>query len=302
MKPQHLRTFVAIAEHRSIRAAARALFVSQPAVTRTLRELEQDLDIDLVRRSVTGVELTDAGKAFHVRARLLLEEMRRAREELSFMKDGGHGRVAAAVTSTVGVSILPHALAEFTKRMPQASVSLTEDAGSAALTKLQNGSLDFVVSNVTTEMPQEFVRQPLFQMQLIAAARAEHPAAQATTLAELQDQAWAMPSLALGYFQNVFKAHGLAAPTRVLQCESFAVVAHLLRRMDLLSLISSTLFEHELAPRGAVIVPLTMQFPPLEMCIVTLKHSVLTPTAQCFMDCLKASPIPEGILPANKAS
>ena len=59
MKPQQLRTFLAVAEHRSIHAAARALFVSQPAVTRTMRELERDLDVPLLRRSISGVELTD---------------------------------------------------------------------------------------------------------------------------------------------------------------------------------------------------------------------------------------------------
>lgn len=298
MKPQQLRTFVAVAEHRSIRAAARALFLSQPAVTRTLRELEQDLDISLVRRSVAGIELTDAGRAFHVRASLLLEEMRRAREELSFMKAGGNGHVAVALTSTVGVSILPEALTKFMSRMPQAKISLTEDAGSVALLKLQNGTLDFVVTHtVSDDMAPEFYRQPLFLMQLVAAAGPEHPLSTATCLVELQDQVWSIPSLALDYFQHIFKSKGLAVPTRVLECESFAVTAHLLRQMSILGLFSSTLFERELAPRGAKTLPLDTNLPPLEVCIVTLRNSHLTPTAQCFMECLRESRLPDGMLP-----
>ncbi|MFM0283134.1 LysR substrate-binding domain-containing protein [Paraburkholderia sediminicola] len=298
MKHQQLRTFVAIAEHRSIRAAARTLCVSQSAVTRTLRELEHDLDISLVRRSVAGVELTDAGRVFHVRASLLLEEMRRAREELSFMKAGGHGHVAVAITSTVGVSILPEALETFMVRMPQATISLTEDAGSTALTKLQNGTLDFVVTHtISDDMAPEFHRQPLFLMQLVAAARPEHPQSTATSLRELQDQVWSVPSLAIEYFKHIFISEGLVVPTRVLECESFAVTAHLLRRMTLLGLFSSTLFERELAPRGVKALPLSAQLPPLEVCIVTLRNSHLTPTAQCLMECLKASPLPNGMLP-----
>jgi DNA-binding transcriptional LysR family regulator len=63
VKIQQLRTFVTVAEHGSIRAAARALMVSQPAVTRTIRELEKNLEVSLVRRSVIGIYLTDTGKA-----------------------------------------------------------------------------------------------------------------------------------------------------------------------------------------------------------------------------------------------
>jgi len=302
MKLQQLRSFVAIADHRSIRAAARALFVSQPAVTRTLRELEQDLDISLVTRSVAGVELTDAGRAFHVRARLLLEEMRRAREELSFMKAGGNGHVAVAVTSTVAVSLLPDALEKFMLRMPQAKISLTEDAGSVALTKLKDGTLDFVVTHtISDDMAPEFRRKPLFLMQLVAASRPEHPQSNATSLRQLQDQVWSIPSLALDYFKHLFTSEGLVVPLRVLECESFAVTAHLLRRMSLLGLFSSTLFERELAPRGAKALPLKAKLPPLEVCIVTLKNSQLTPTAQCLMECLEASALPEGMLPLARA-
>lgn len=118
-----------MAEHRGIRAAARALSVSQPAVTRTIRELERDPDVPLVRRGVSGIELTEAGSAFHARANLLLEEMRRAREELVFMKAGGHGQVAVAATSTAGLTLFPATIATFMQRLLQAKLSITEDAG-----------------------------------------------------------------------------------------------------------------------------------------------------------------------------
>jgi len=62
--------------------------------------------------------------------------MRRAREQLLFVKAGGHGHVALAATSTVGLTVLPIALEAFMQRMPQAKVSLTEDAGTVALRKL----------------------------------------------------------------------------------------------------------------------------------------------------------------------
>jgi DNA-binding transcriptional LysR family regulator len=301
MKLQQLRTFVAVAEHRSIRAAARALFVSQSAVTRTIRELERDLDVPLVHRSISGIELTDAGVAFQARANLLLEEMRRAREELQFMKAGWHGHVAAAMTSTVGLTLLPGALETFMQRMPQAKVSITEDAGAVALRKLQDGTLDFFVANsIADSLPPEFSQQPLFLMQLVVGARNDHPLAAAKSIRELQDQFWLVPSLNRDLFGRLFFAHGLEVPSRVLECESFALGAHLLGRSDMLTLFSAALFEQELSSRGIRALPLQETLPLVEVSIVTLRKSRLTPTAQCLVDCLLSRPLLAGMQPVRK--
>ncbi|WP_322044943.1 LysR substrate-binding domain-containing protein [Paraburkholderia sp. J67] len=301
MKLQQLRTFVAVAEHRSIRAAARALFVSQPAVTRTIRELERDLDVSLLRRSVSGVELTDAGLAFSVRANLLLEEMRRAREELLFMKAGGHGHVAAAVTSTVGLTLLPDALAAFRQRLPQARLSLTEDGGATALQKLQNGTLDFVIANtVPDSLPSEFDQQPLFLMQLMVGARNDHPCAAAESIQELQDQYWVVPSLNMEFVSRLFVSRGLSEPSQVLSCESFGIATHLVASMDLIGLFSAALFDKVLVPLGVRALALRETLPPIEVSILTLRGSRLTPTAQCFVECLQAVPLPDGMLASGR--
>lgn len=301
MKPQQLRTFAAVAELRSIRAAARTLFVSQPAVTRTIRELERDLDVSLVRRSISGIELTDAGRAFHTRANLLLEEMRRAREELTFMKAGGHGHAAAAVTSTVGLTLLPDALSTFMQRLPKAKLSITEDAGTASLQKLRNGTLDFaIVNTVADSLPSEFSQQPLFLMQLMVGAREDHKMVTARSIGALQDQLWIVPTLNRDLFSRLFISQGFGVPTHLLECDSFAVATHLLTSMDLLGLFSAALFDKALAPRGVRALQLQENFPLVEVSIVKLRSSRLTPTAQCLIDCFLAAPLPKGMHPAGK--
>lgn len=296
MKLQQLRAFVAVAEHRSIRAAARALFVSQPAVTRTMRELEADLDVPLLRRSVAGVELTEAGLAFQSRAQLILEELRRARDELAYMKAGGNGRVTAALTSTIGLTLLPDALKAFGRRMPQAQVGITEDAPTVALEKLKNGTLDFVVANTLEgSLPDDFSQQPLFLMQLVVSARSGHPMAAARSLRELQEQEWVVPSLNRDFFSRLFISQGLEVPPRMLACESFAIALHLLGKMDLLGLFSSAVIEQELLPRGLQALHLRERLPPVEVSIVTLRQGRLTPAAQCLVECLQSVPPPRGL-------
>lgn len=290
MKPQQLKTFITVAECRSIRSAARALYVSQPAVTRTIRELELDLDVELVHRSVNGVELTQAGHAFYARANLLLEEMRRAREELSFLKAGGHGRVAAAVTTAVGLTVLPQALQAFTERMPQAHIRLTQDSGMAAHKKLQDGSLDFIVANTIPGGPtDEFSYLPLFEMALAVGVRAEHPCVNARTLRELQEQTWLVPSLDRDYHSRLFLSRGLELPSRILECESFDVAIHLMSRLDLVAIVTANQFDEQLGTRGIRALPLRENFAPVQVSVVTLRNSRLTPAAQCLVECLQAS-------------
>lgn len=298
MKPQQLRTFLAVAEHRSIHAAARALFVSQPAVTRTMRELERDLDVPLLRRSIAGVELTEAGQAFRVRASLLLEDMRRTREELQCMKEGAHSQVAVALTSSVGLTVLPGALDNFRQRMPRARTSIHEDRIPVALRKLQDGTLDFLVANTLSEpLDTRFFQQPLFEMSLVVAARRQHPCASARSVAELADQLWIAPGYApdQDLVAQLFAARALAAPAHLLECESFAIALHLLTRMDALGLFSEALVAQELTPRGVVALPLRDPVPSVRICIVTRRDARLTPTAQCLVDCLQAQPLPPGM-------
>src|SRR5471030_2463294 len=113
MKHQQLRIFLAVAEQRSIRAAARMLGLTQPAVTKTIRELESEFGLALVLRDGNGVSLTEYGLAFRVHAQLLINEMRRTREAIEAMRYGVGGMVRIAVSPTVAASLLPDAFAQF---------------------------------------------------------------------------------------------------------------------------------------------------------------------------------------------
>ena len=82
MKIHHLRDVLAVAEHGSLRAAARHLGVAQPALTRSIRELERELGAILFERSVSGVVVTAVGERFIRRANAAHSELLRARDEV----------------------------------------------------------------------------------------------------------------------------------------------------------------------------------------------------------------------------
>ena len=289
MKHQQLRIFLAVAEQRSIRAAARMLGLTQPAVTKTIRELESEFGLALVLRDVNGVSLTEYGLAFREHAQLLINEMRRTREAIEAMRYGVGGMVRIAVSPTVAASLLPDAFAQFRAALPGARISFSEGGWNQALSGLSDGTLDFVVAHALPGSIPETVDQiPLFAVAQVVGARAAHPLAHATSLAQLQDADWLVPSYwtkDIDLLTAIFGPQGLRIPASVVQCQSFLVAASLLSEIDLLSVFAAPLVSRELRLRGLVALPLEEPLPQTTISILTRPDSRRTPTASRFIEC-----------------
>src|SRR5689334_17771635 len=118
MKIHHLRHILAVADHGSLRAAARELGVAQPAVTRSVQELERELGVALFERRARGVTPTAMGAAFLRRASVVQSELARAREELDQMRGHMHGNLRIAMSMAPHIGLLPYALKPFRARYP----------------------------------------------------------------------------------------------------------------------------------------------------------------------------------------
>lgn len=293
VKLHQLRAFLAVADHRSIRAAARALGLSQPAITKTVRELERDFGVLLLRRSVAGIDLTEAGIAFAIRARLLVEEMHRARAEIEEIRDGARGTVSIAVSSTVALTLLPGAFAAFRAQMPGVRVALAEATLPDALAGLRDGRLDFIAAH-TQPVPagDAFSRIDLFTAPLVVGARGGHPLAGCRSLAGLADAEWLLPGLmadGTDMLSALFEGHGLRPPDRVVPCHSLSVALALLAENDLVTMFAAPLIPLEMEPRGFIQIPVAEALPRTVISIMMRREARLTPAAQRFVDCFRAA-------------
>lgn len=292
MNLRQLRAFVLIAEHRSIRAAARALCVTQPAATRSLRELEQSLGAELVRRSAKGVELTPYGQALHKRAVLILQEARRAQEDIDQMRDGEGGTLNLAISSSA-LTVLPAALAAFRARMPRVAVAFHEVAAPYSHEQLDAGRYDLVVqTEYDGDIYDGFARTTLFTLPLVVGARADHPLRHATDLAELRDLLWLMPGntqAPTNLLHLAYASRGLPTPTDVIPCQSIAIALAILAQSDAVGFFVRNGFHRELVPHPLCVMPLAHPLPAARVSILTRAESPPTPAAQCFIDCLNAA-------------
>ncbi|MEV4383180.1 LysR substrate-binding domain-containing protein [Streptosporangium sp. NPDC049644] len=146
MELRLLRYFVAIAEERHFGRAAARLHMSQPPLSRAVKQLETDLGVVLLRRSATGAELTPAGNALYMEARTLLEQAEQARARVT--------AAAGAVTLTIGTladsagETGTRLAATFRRRHPKVSIRIREADFTDPTTGLRNGLADVALTRL----------------------------------------------------------------------------------------------------------------------------------------------------------
>lgn len=141
MEFRQLRYFVAVAEEANVTAAARRLNVSQPPLTRQIRQLEEDLGVTLLTRSSKGVQLTDAGKTFLAEARRMIALADAARERSQAADRGEIGHLDIGYFGSTIYSIVPSAIRRFMEAMPNVSVRIHRLSKADQLSQLRDGRL-----------------------------------------------------------------------------------------------------------------------------------------------------------------
>ena len=186
-----LRTFALVAELGSLRAAAEALGVSEPAVSAAVAALRSDLGDPLFRRTGGGIALTPGGRALATRARELVRLADRTRREVAHATSAGSLRVLA--TAGCGEHVAGPVLAAFTRRVPRAAVDLTVDPTECTAAALADDLADIVLGVRPVPGPGQAVDAvPFLRYERIVVVAPGHPLAARARVrtAELAGHPW----------------------------------------------------------------------------------------------------------------
>ncbi len=145
MDLERVAMFLQVVDTGTVRAAAGAVHLTQPAVSRNLRLLEEELGAELFRRQGRGLTLTAAGRALVPRARALLEQSRQAAREVSRSAERDYFDVHIGVIDSVATFVLPQALAGLRRAFPDLVVRLNTARTAVLLERLTSGELDLAV-------------------------------------------------------------------------------------------------------------------------------------------------------------
>ena len=141
MELRHLRYFVAVGEALNFTKAAMRLHVAQPALSRQVSDLEEELGVDLLRRTSHGVLLTEEGKLFLEEAQKILKRADESVTKVRALARGEFGELQVGYVPPLDLHILPHALAEFQKTTPGVKVVLHDLGSDEICNELRDGTL-----------------------------------------------------------------------------------------------------------------------------------------------------------------
>lgn len=284
MRLNQIRDFLAVVEAGSIRAAARRLELSQPALTKSLRQLEAELGAVLLARGVRGARPTELGRAFLARARAVHADLRRAREELDQLRGSSEGSLSIGTAPGPALGLLPAALARVRARWPEAALRVVDISPSGVLPALREGALDFALSaNVPplADAGAEWAVEPLYLNDSAVVARPGHPLARARRFSALRDAEW----IRSGYpgdssaLPGILQRAGLPAPRYRVDCPSFLMVPELVARTDLLAVVPWQIAQRELRAGRLVRLRLLERLPPRQISLYRRGDVPMTPIA-----------------------
>ena len=145
MELRHLRYFLAVAEALNFTKAAALLRVAQPALSRRVQDLEDEIGVDLLKRSPRGVVLTAEGKVFLEKTRQILKLADESVEQVRALARGEEGELHMGYAPAPTVEILPPALAAFQKAFPRVRVLLHDFSEQELIEGLRNGRLELAL-------------------------------------------------------------------------------------------------------------------------------------------------------------
>ena len=288
MKLSQLRDVLAVSETGSLRAAGRHLGVAQPAITRSIREIEQELGASLFERHAKGVRLTEIGRAFVRRADAVQAELRRAREEVEQLKGGLSGEVSLGLSTASSISLMPKAVNEFRKRYPDVTLKISETFFSPIENDLLSGRMDFYVGPFEAgSTANSFLVEKLFENRRWIAARRGHALAEARRFDQLADAQWLRPAVVdhntEGDFDAALAACGLPNPRIVLQSRSALITILTVANTDLLTVLPQQWLDFQLTATLVTALPLP-SFRAAPICLVRRQDMPLTPVAEYLAD------------------
>lgn len=145
MEVHQLRYFCAVAETGSFTRAAEREQVAQPSLSQQIMKLEEELGVRLFDRLGRAVRLTDLGQLFLPRARAILNQMRAAKQEVAEKQSTVAGPVCIGVIPTIAPYFLPARIAMFSRKYPQATITVVEDVTVRLLDRLRAGLVDLAI-------------------------------------------------------------------------------------------------------------------------------------------------------------
>ncbi|WP_025597352.1 LysR family transcriptional regulator [Burkholderia sp. WSM2230] len=193
LRLRHLRMLMSIMQTGNLSQSAEELCTTQPALSKWLRELEEDIGLPLFERRARGLRPTEYGLALVEHARRIEGHLNNARDDMLALREGGTGLVSIGTSGVSAADTVPLATAALVERMPRAQIRLVESTMNQLMPQLIHGELDIVVGRAADTLPDpQLKNETLYRDPINFVSGLAHPLASRSSVDwhDLLDYRW----------------------------------------------------------------------------------------------------------------
>jgi DNA-binding transcriptional LysR family regulator len=293
LKLRDLEVLTAVVETGSMGKAAARLGISQPAISKSIVELEDALGVRLLDRSRRGVVPTPYGLALQRQSLAIFNDLRQAVQHIDFLADPTKGEIRIGTTDPLAIALVVPVIDQLSTRHPGMFFHVVSGDTAGLYRDVANRAVEFAFCRMIGPLPEGLAAEILFHDTLSVMTSADNPLTRRRklTLADLKDQPWSLyPSESFFgvIVAEAFRASGHEPPRLTVTSLSFNVQRELLETGRFLTVLPS--FVLKMPHRGLRLkaLPVSLTNPRMPVGIITLKDRSLTPPVNLFIEKLRA--------------
>ena len=290
---RHVELIAELHDCRSILKASRRLSLTQPTVTKALRDVESTLGVKLFERSNRGLEPTSYGEIFARHAKIVLAQLRHAAEELESLRVGYSGKVTVGTLLAASASILPEAIARLKKERPEVAISVAVGTYDILVPSLLVGDLDMVLGRLPEEgRTRALIYEAFYAEPICLVTRPGHPLLRRRrlTLRDLANEAWLLPlpeTTLRRQIERAFLEADAPMPRNVIESVSILTNRALLRQSECIGVMPYHVALDDVEHGLLAILPVKLKSIGTPVGAILRAPGALPPAAAALLECLR---------------
>jgi DNA-binding transcriptional LysR family regulator len=294
LKTRQLLLLIALDDYRNIHRAADELHMTQPAASKQLKDLEETLEVRLFERLPRGMEPTIYGEAMIRHARMALNSLALAHDDLVTLKSGLTGQVEVGVIMSPAMGLLPRAIARVKEQAPLLRIGVQMEPSNVLMNKLARGTLDFVIGRIQEGDSSGLAYEELTEEPACAVVRPGHPLLEneQLTLKDIAPLSWILPphgSVLRHRFDMMFRRAGLTPPVNSVDTTALLVITALLQQTDALHVMPVEVAQYYASLNVMRILPIELPCKMDAFGIIRQADRLLSPGADLLLQTVRGA-------------
>ncbi len=291
LSTRELRIFLAVAHSGSMAKAAKAVGTSQPAISKAIADMEQNLGVHLLDRSPQGVEPTQHGRALVKCGIAVFNELNQGIKEIGFLADPTTGELRVGCPDALAAGMVQAVIERLLRKHPRMTVHIET---TSLYRELRERNIELIVNRMPALLAEEdFDAEILYHDTIVVVVGTNNPwtRRRKVQLADLVNESWAMPKSESPLWPpliSAFHDSGLEPPQATVTVNSFHVRMSLLATGRFLSVRPGSALRFQGKPPLLKALPVELPTNQEPVAIMTLKNRSLSPVARLFIEHARA--------------